>query len=254
MHIGTAKPNAEELAAAEHYFINNLSIHDHYTAGMFEKDAMALLEQLFQIHDIVILVGGSTLYIHALLHGIDAMPEVSDPAKQQVKNMYEQGGIEALRMQLQLLDPIYCTQADLNNTRRMMRALEVCISSAKPYSSFLKNQGKPRVFDSIKLCLDLPREQLYERINQRCDQMLKQGLLEEVKTLFPYRHHTPLHTVGYSEFFNFLEGKCSYEEAVIKFKQHSRNYAKRQLTWFRREPDLTWGTAEELSRVVEHLL
>jgi tRNA dimethylallyltransferase len=240
MNIGTAKPSASELAAVKHYFINNLSIHDIYTAGIYEREALELLDQLFKEKETVILAGGSTLYIRALLNGIDEMPAVSQQAKEAVKEIYRGEGLKGLTTKLKEIDPQYHLEADLSNHRRIMRALEVCISSNSPYSEFLKKTGKPRNFNISKIGLDVPRAQLYERINLRCDEMLKSGLLDEVKSLLPYRGLNALHTVGYSEFFNYLDGKTTYDEAVTLFKQHTRNYAKRQMTWFRREEEVKW--------------
>ena len=246
MTIGTAKPTPEELAAAPHYFINTLSIHDNYTAGMYERDALLILEDVFKKHDTVILVGGSTLYVSALLNGIDEIPPVSPEVKDEVNTLFESEGIEGLQKKVQVLDPVYFANSDSANHRRLVRALEVSISSGKPYSGFLHHAPKPRPFEIIKAAIDIPREELYSRINVRCDAMLEAGLLEEVKSLYEYRDLVPLHTVGYNEFFDYLDGKTTYEEAVTFFKQHTRNYAKRQLTWFRKEKDVKWGSVEEL--------
>ncbi len=250
MNIGTAKPSEAELAEAPHYFINNLSVQDHYTAGMYERDALELLEKLFKVHDTIILVGGSTLYIKALLHGIDEIPTVTIEAKEKVREIFEHSGIMGIQEALAKLDPVYYSEADIENPRRMMRSLEVCFSTGNAYSEYLTKGAKTRSFDIVKLGIDVPREELYRRINERCDEMLQAGLLEEVKFLIQFRELTPLCTVGYSEFFEYMDGKMNLEEAISRFKQHTRNYAKRQLTWFRKEEDIKWGSAEELFEFV----
>ena len=246
MNIGTAKPSGAELAEAPHYFINNLSVQDHYTAGMYERDALGLLEELFKVYDTVILVGGSTLYVKALLYGIDEIPKVTNEAKETVREIFEHSGMPGIQEALEKLDPVYYSEADIENPRRMMRSLEVCFITGKAYSEYLTKGPKIRPFNIVKLGIDVPREELYSRINERCYEMLQAGLLEEVKSLIEFRELTPLCTVGYSEFFEYLDGKMSLEEAISKFKQHTRNYAKRQLTWFRKEEDIKWGSADEL--------
>lgn len=255
MSIGTAKPDAEELAAAPHYFIDNISIHDTYSAGRFEKDALRLLQDLFSKTDIVIACGGSTLYIKALLEGIDEIPAVSQEIKNQVQILYETEGIEGLQLKLQKLDPDYIAAADKSNHRRLMRALEVTLSAGVPYTSFLSKAPKKREFNIIKIGLEVPREELYRKIELRCEQMLAKGLLDEAKALYTYRHLVALQTVGYQEFFDFLEGKLTFDEAVQLFKQHTRNYAKRQMTWFRKEKNIKWfspSAIEEIKSYIEN--
>lgn len=231
--IGTAKPNAEELAAVPHHFINTLSIEQNYSIGDFEKDATKLLDKLFETHQVVFLVGGSGLYINAVLYGVDEFIEVSEATRTLVKIQYAEKGISWLQEQVKQHDPDYFEEVDINNPQRLMRALEVCIGSGKPYSSFLSKNKKPRSFESIKLLINnAPREQLYEKINLRVDKMIADGLENEVKSLIPYKHLNALNTVGYKELFTYFEGEITRNQAIDLIKQKTRNYAKRQLTWF----------------------
>jgi tRNA dimethylallyltransferase len=234
MAIGTAQPTLEEMQGVPHHFINFLDVHTPYTVGDFERDALELLEKLFERHDTVILCGGSGLFIRALCEGLDDFPEVTPEARQQVAAGEQQGGLAWLQDQVQLLDPMYFQTVDRQNPARLRRALEVCLSAHQPYSSFLAREKKPRPFEPVYLLLDWPRETLYARIDARVDQMVAQGLEAEARALLPYRHLPPLRTVGYEEFFDFFDGKISREAAIDKIKQHSRNYAKRQMTWFRK--------------------
>ena len=230
--IGTAKPNAEELAAVPHHFINTLSIEQNYSIGDFEKDATKLLDKLFEAHQVVFLVGGSGLYINAVLYGVDEFIELSEATRTLVKTQYAEKGISWLQEQIKQYDQDYFEEVDINNPQRLMRALEVCIESGKPYSSFLSKNKKPRSFESIKLLINAPREQLYEKINLRVDKMIADGLENEVKSLIPYKHLNALNTVGYKELFTHFEGEITRDQAIDLIKQKTRNYAKRQLTWF----------------------
>ncbi|MDX1943238.1 MAG: tRNA (adenosine(37)-N6)-dimethylallyltransferase MiaA, partial [Saprospiraceae bacterium] len=235
MNIGTAKPRIEERQGIPHHFIDSHSIFDTYNVGDFEKDALALLENIYQKHDIIVAVGGSGLYIKALCEGLDQFPDVPENIRQEVRQLYAGQGLQGLQDAIQKADPDYFEIVDQQNPHRLIRALEVCIASGQPFSAFRKAQSTPRNFIPIYIQLDLPREALYERINQRVDDMMEKGLLNEVKSLYPYRNLTTLQTVGYQELFDYLDGKISLEEAVEKIKQNSRNYAKRQLTWWRRD-------------------
>ena len=230
--IGTAKPNAEELAAVPHHFINTLSIEQNYSIGDFEKDATKLLDKLFETHQVVFLVGGSGLYINAVLYGVDEFIELSEATRTLVKTQYAEKGISWLQEQIKQYDQDYFEEVDINNPQRLMRALEVCIESGKPYSSFLSKNKKPRSFESIKLLINSPREQLYEKINLRVDKMITEGLENEAKSLIPYKHLNALNTVGYKELFTHFEGEITRDQAIDLIKQKTRNYAKRQLTWF----------------------
>jgi tRNA dimethylallyltransferase len=240
MSIGTAKPDIEELQAVPHHFINSHSIQERYSVGAFEKDALELLEQLFQRLDVVIMTGGSGLYIKAVCEGLDSFPDISDATRKRVEIGEKNGGLEWLQASLHQLDPIHFERIDRQNPARLRRALEVCLETGKPYSSFLDQSGRrSRFFDPIYLLLDWPREVLYQRIDNRVDQMIASGLEVEALSLMPYRDHPALKTVGYEEFFDFFDGKITKAVAVDKIKQHSRNYAKRQVTWFNKHGDWT---------------
>jgi len=234
MSIGTAKPTAEELAQARHYFVNSLSIHEEYTVGDFEQDALALLEKIYEEKDVAILAGGSGLFIRAVCEGLNAYPEVPPEIRSDLEQLWQQKGIEALQDELQQCDPAYYEQVDLQNHRRLIRALEVCRASGKPFSSFQNQPKAERFFQPVYILLDVDRSQLYERINQRVDKMLEAGLVEEAFHLYPFREKTALQTVGYQELFDHFDGKITLDEAVERIKRNSRRYAKRQLTWFRK--------------------
>lgn len=232
MNIGTAKPTQEELKEAEHLFIDSLSIHDNYSIGDFEKEAIKKLEELFKEHQIVFLVGGSGLYINAVLYGVDEFENVSEATKDKVRKQYEEKGLSWLQEQIQNLDPDYYNTVDINNPQRLQRALEVCLESGKPYSAFLSKNKKTREFEAIKILINTDREILYERINKRVDKMISDGLIEEVKNLIQHKNLNALNTVGYKELFAHFNGETDLPTAVELIKQKTRNYAKRQLTWF----------------------
>lgn len=240
MSIGTAKPNAEELAEAKHHFIDSLSVEQDYSAGDFEEDALKKLDELYQTKDVVILAGGSGLYINAVLFGIDPFPEIKYETRLRTLNIFKEKGLEGLKDELRRLDPEYYIEVDLDNSRRLMRALEVCYASNKTYSSFRKKEPKHRNFKIIKIANDYDRDTLYNRINDRVDIMLQKGLEEEAKTLEKYKDLYALNTIGYKEFFSFFEGEISKEEAIELIKRNSRRYAKRQLTWFRHDKEIKW--------------
>lgn len=240
MYIGTAVPTPQELASAPHHFIQHLSIEDQYNAGQFEKDALAKIKELHIKHDTLILVGGSGMYINAVLNGLDVFPEVTKTAKVLVAQTYKEGGTAALQALLLEKDPTYYQEVDLQNTQRVMRALEVCLSSRQPFSAY-RNQAKPkREFESIKIGLTADRELMYDRINKRVDLMMEAGLLEEVQGLLSRKHLNALQTVGYRELFEFLEGTVSLNQAVENIKTNTRRFAKRQLTWNRRDQEINW--------------
>jgi tRNA dimethylallyltransferase len=243
MNIGTAKPTEQQLAAVPHYFIGTHSIHHHYTAGKYELEALARLEQLFAMHHTVLLVGGSGLYIDALCHGIDNFPDTDLPLRNILTKRLHQEGLESLQCHLKQLDEATYRTIDLQNPQRVMRALEVCLATGKPYSAWKTGTGKARPFDILKIGLNRPREELYTRINRRVLQMMTDGLLAEAKPLYPHRERTALKTVGYSELFDYLEGKTSLGKAVQLIQQHTRNYAKRQLSYWSRYPEIQWFQA-----------
>lgn len=235
MKIGTAAPSNEELATVKHYFIGNLSIHDYYSVSKYEQDVLQLLPSLFAQHNVVVMTGGSGLYIDAVCNGIDELPDPDPEIRQFVNNIYKNDGIESLRSQLRKVDKAYYNSCNLADHKRMIRAVEVSLQMGKPYSDFLKNPHKKRDFNIIKYCLVRPREELFDRINLRVDLMMEQGLLEEARQLYPYRELNSLNTVGYKELFDFFDGKLSLEQAVTDIKTHTRRYAKRQMTWFKRD-------------------
>jgi len=240
MSIGTAKPDEQELEAAQHYFINSHSITETFSVGDFEKQALELLDTLFQQHDVVILAGGSGLYVKAICEGFDELPVADEGIRHRLNQDFTELGIKHLQEQLKVADPEYYTQVDLNNPQRIIRALEVFESTGKPISFYRKSTVNQRHFRILKFGLNLPRDILYQRINDRVDEMIKQGLIDEVRSLLPYRHLNALNTVGYSEVFDYLDGTTNLETAIELIKQNTRHFAKRQLTWFRKDKDITW--------------
>ncbi|NNE03157.1 MAG: tRNA (adenosine(37)-N6)-dimethylallyltransferase MiaA, partial [Eudoraea sp.] len=231
MSIGTAVPTKEELTTVPHHFIQHKSILESYTVGDFEREALEVLQSLFKTTDIVIMAGGSGLYIDAVVHGLDIFPPVDEEVRQKLNKELEDSGLEGLQAQLKKLDPIYYGKVDLFNSHRVIRALEVCLSSGKPYSSFLNKNKSPRNFKTIILGITAPRNVVYERINTRVDTMMEEGLLIEVKGLTAYTHLNALQTVGYKELFRFLKGDCTLDEAIEEIKKNTRRFAKRQGTW-----------------------
>ncbi|MDB5090443.1 MAG: tRNA ((37)-N6)-dimethylallyltransferase MiaA [Mucilaginibacter sp.] len=245
MSIGTAKPNGEELSAVKHYFINSLSIDEPYTAGDYEKQCLELLAELFKNHDVVVLAVGSGLFIKAVCEGFDEFPD-TDPAERERLNIeLEEKGIAYLQEKLKTADPEYYSQVDINNPQRVIRALEIFESSGKPYSSYRRSVLNKRPFHIVKAGLRLPREVLYNRINQRVDIMAEQGLVEEVKSLLSYRHLNALNTVGYSELFDYFDGKTNLNTALELIKQNTRRFAKRQMTWFGKDKEINWLEAND---------
>ena len=238
--IGTAKPTAKELAACQHHFINHIHLKENYTAAQFEQEALALCNLKFMQHQQLVLTGGSGLYIDALCHGFDDAPP-SDPAvRAELDLVLKNNGIKALQQMLIQLDPDYSQKVDINNPQRLIRAIEINQLSGKNMHFFLKGKVKQRPFNILKICLTMDRELLYERINKRVDNMIVNGLEDEALAYYHLKDSNALQTVGYKEFFDYFEGNYSYTEAVDKIKQNSRNYAKRQLTWFKRDKEYTW--------------
>ena len=253
MAIGTAQPSSEELAAAEHHFIADREIFDDFNCGRYEHEALARLEELFKVHNIVVAVGGSGLYIQALCDGLDALPEADDTLRAELKHRLETEGIERLVDQLRELDPKYVAELDVYNPQRVVRALEVCLVTGRPYSELRSGNVAKRDFDIIKIGTEMDREVLYDRINHRVDIMLNDGLLNEVEALLPHRHLNSLQTVGYREFFDYFDGKCSLEESVELVKRNSRRYAKRQMTWFRRDEAIAWFSPDKVEEIIEYI-
>lgn len=240
LSIGTAAPDEEELAAAKHHFIHNRSISEDYSVGAYEKDALVKLDELFTKYNPLILVGGSGLYVDAVNKGLNEFPDVKPEVKESLQLTYEKKGIAYLQEQLQKLDPEYYQKVDIQNHVRLLRALEVCLSTGKPYSSYLNQEKPKRKFKSIYIGLKAAREVLYARINKRVDLMVEAGLLEEVKSVLEYKDKNALQTVGYSEVFKYLDKTYDWDTAVSEIKKNSRRYAKRQMTWFNRNPDIIW--------------
>ena len=240
MKIGTAVPTKQELAEVKHHFIQHLSIHDNYNVSEFEHDALDKIQELFKIKDMVVVVGGSGLYLNALAYGIDDLPDPSVETRDTLDELFETQGLEGLQKQLKKLDPKFYQQIDIYNPKRLKRALEVCITTGKTYSELRLGKIKTRPFEIKWIGLKQKREILYAKINKRVDVMLEQGLLEEVKALFPLRELNALNTVGYKEFFMWLDGEESYEWAIEKVKTNTRRFAKRQMTWFNKNTDIEW--------------
>ncbi|NOT38217.1 MAG: tRNA (adenosine(37)-N6)-dimethylallyltransferase MiaA [Saprospiraceae bacterium] len=234
LNIGTAKPGPEVLQEVRHYFINHVSIVQNYDVGQYMEEVSSLLDELFRVYDRVIVCGGSGLYIHSILHGLDQFPPVDPQIRNHVRMIYESQGVVELQKLVQEKDPQYFSNVDKENPRRLMRALEVCLATNDAYSKFLQQPKAKKNYSFEKVFMHLEREQLYQRINLRVDQMIKAGLVDEVKSLTDFKMHQALNTVGYKEVFDYFDGMYSYEQMIEKIKQHTRNYAKRQMTWFRK--------------------
>lgn len=253
MSIGTAKPTREELSQAKHHFIDSHSIAEEYSAGDFERDALALLERLFETKDTVVMVGGSGLFVRAVCEGLDDLPKAPSEVREKLNSMFETHGIEPLQQRLKEVDLEYYQTADVDNPQRVIRALEVFESTGKPFSSFHVKAVAERPFDVVTIGLNADRSWLYERINRRVDAMLEAGLVEEVKSLMAYRHKPALLTVGYAEIFAYLDGEITLQEAIDKIKQNSRRYAKRQITWFKKYGNTEWFEPDDLQGILTFL-
>ena len=253
MEIGTAKPSISELEEVPHFFINNKSINDVYNIGEYEKEASTLIDQLFKENQVIILVGGSGLYIQALINGLDEFEEIPKYIRTNLINQYQEKGILFLQEELKLRDNKYFEEVDINNPHRLIRALEVCIYKGKPFSEYRTNIKKERNFNAIPILINTSRTILYEQINKRVDKMIKSGLLEEAKALFDQRHLNALNTVGYKELFLFLENKISLTEAIEMIKRNTRRYAKRQLTWFNHQGNFETFEPTELEKIISYI-
>ncbi len=254
MSIGTAAPSLEELSQAPHHFIQHKSINDIYTVGDFEKDTLEKLDSLFTNNKYAILVGGSGLYVNAVTKGLDNFPEIDPEIRKRLQEAYKNFGMEHLQNQLKNLDLEYYNKVDLQNTHRVMRALEVSLSSGKPYSSFLTTPKKKRPFNIIKIGLTADREMIYNRINLRVDQMVEEGLIDEVKSLYEFKSLNALNTVGYKELFNYLDGSWDLDFAISEIKKNTRRFAKRQLTWFRKDPEIEWFDYQKDVQAIVHYI
>lgn len=254
LSIGTAAPTAEERAQVKHHFVHNLSIEYKYDVADYEKDVLSFLKQYFKTKNVAVMTGGSGLFIDAVCNGLDEIPDISDEIRTKVTKMLEDGGIEALQKEVERVDNDYFLIVDKQNPRRLQRALEVYYQTGKPYSTFRQKNVAKRDFDIIKLAILWDRDKLIERINKRVDMMMEQGLLEEVKSVYPKRHLNSLNTVGYKELFDYLDGKCGLEQAVEQIKINTRQYAKRQMTWLRKNNDYKWFTINEIDMIIDTIL
>ncbi len=247
MAIGTAAPSPEQLRRVQHHFVHQLEPGDYYNAAQFESDVMEQLQELHKHHRVVILSGGSMMYVDAVCKGIDDLPNVDETLRQELKQILETQGLEPIRRQLKLLDPVHYAQVDLKNTQRVIHALEICLMTGQPYSSLRKRQVRQRPFRILKVGLCRHREELYERINARVDEMIAAGLEEECRQLLPYRHLNALNTVGYKEMFKYFDGEWTRDFAIEKIKQNTRIYSRKQMTWFKRDADIQWINLSEMS-------
>lgn len=249
LNIGTAAPTPEQLQQVKHYFIGTLQPTDYYSAAQYETDAMKLLEELFVSHDTLIMTGGSMMYIDAICKGIDDIPTVDAETREHMMQHYQEAGLEALCKELKLLDPEYYNIVDLKNPKRVIHALEICYMTGKTYTSFRTQSSKQRPFRIIKVGLTRDREELYDRINRRVDIMIEEGLEEEARRVYPLRHLNSLNTVGYKELFNYFDGEWTLPFAIEKIKQNSRIYSRKQMTWFKRDTEITWFHPEQQKEI-----
>lgn len=253
MKIGTAKPNNEELTTIKHHFINNLSVEDYYNASQFEFEALSLLDKKFKEHDTMIMAGGSMLYTDAVCKGIDDLPTVNPEVRVKWKTVFEKEGIDSIRTSLKILDPEHYAEVDKKNHQRIIHALEIIDMTGRKFSSMRTQTTKKRNFDILYIGLNAERDVLYQRINSRVDTMIEAGLLDEVKSLERYKNLNPLNTVGYKELFEYLEGKISLTLGIENIKRDTRRYAKKQITWHKRNPDITWFAPEQADLILKHI-
>lgn len=253
MAVGTAQPSPEQLQEVEHHFIASHDIKDNLSCGEYETQALARLDELFAAHDYVVAVGGSGLYVRALCEGMDDLPQADEQLRRELASRLATEGLESLAAQLKTLDPAYYDKVDRSNPARVVRALEVCLQTGLPYSQLRTGTPRPRNFGIVKVGVDMPRDMLYERIDRRVDCMLADGLEAEARALYPYRHLNALQTVGYREFFDYFDGRTTYDEAVALIKRNSRRYAKRQLTWFRRDGGIRWFGPDDTEAIISYI-
>ncbi|MPM22602.1 tRNA dimethylallyltransferase [bioreactor metagenome] len=252
MTIGTAAPTDEQQRRVPHYFVGILEPEDYYSASQFEEEAVPLIENLLQTVPVVVMTGGSMMYIDAVCKGIDEIPTIDEKLREEVYALYQKEGLDAIRSRLKILDPVFYNQVDLKNPKRVVHALEVCLMSGKPYSSLRTNPRKERNFNIVKIGFTRNREELYRRINLRVNKMIEERLVEEARKLYPKRHLNSLNTVGYKELFEYFDGNCTLDFAIEKIKQHSRNYARKQMTWFKKDKGIKWiNLSDNTSNVVE---
>ncbi len=253
LKIGTATPTEDELKEARHHNIGSKSIHDYYSAWEFEQDALKLSEELFKNHDQLVLTGGSMMYIDAICKGIDELPTIDQQLRDDLKKQHETEGIESIRRLLKQLDPVFYEQVDLMNHKRVIHAVEICLMTGKPYSSLRTNTVKKRPFHIIKVGLELTREEVYNRINLRVDKMIEMGLLEEARQFYPYKELNSLNTVGYKELFAHFDGEYDLDKAIELIKRNTRRYAKKQLTWFKKDTETKWFKPNEFNNIISHI-
>ena len=253
LKIGTAAPTPDQLARVPHYFIGTLQLTDYYSAAQYEAEALQTLKEVFARHPVAVLTGGSMMYVDAVCKGIDDIPTVDAETRQLMLERYEQEGLEQLCAELKLLDPEYYQIVDLKNPKRVIHALEICYMTGKTYTSFRTRTSKQRPFHILKIGLKREREELYARINRRVDQMMEEGLLEEARRVYPYRHLNSLNTVGYKELFKYFDGEWDLPFAVEKIKQNSRIYSRKQMTWFKRDADITWFHPDQKDEILRFI-
>lgn len=263
MPIGTAAPTNEQLSRVKHYFVGSLSLDNYYNASMYEQDVLKLLEELYADDSrsaatndgkhLALLTGGSMMYIDSVCNGIDEIPTVREDIRQEMKRRLAEEGLEVLLKELKQLDPEYYDIVDKNNYRRVVHGLEICVQTGNTYTSYRKRERKPRPFDVIKIMLNRPREELYERINRRVDQMMEVGFLEEAERLYPKREINALNTVGYKELFDYISGRWSLNEAVERIKGNTRRYARKQLTWYKRDEQMTWFCPDDKDKILDYI-
>ncbi len=249
--IGTAAPTAEQMAEVKHHFVGTLSLEEYYSAAQFEDDVMQLLPQLFARSPYVVMCGGSMMYVDAVCKGIDNIPTISDEIRREVVERFERDGAEAMREELRRLDPIYYNQVDLKNHKRVIHAVEICLQAGRPYSELRTNSVKQRPFRIVKIGLNLPREQLFDRINRRVEKMIEAGLVDEARRFYLQRHLNSLNTVGYKELFAWMDGTMDYDTAVARIQKNTRVYAKKQLTWYAKDTDMHWFAPSDHQEILK---
>lgn len=253
LKIGTASPTIEQMRRVPHYFVGSLSLHDYYSASLFEQQVLEILQREFEHSDYALLTGGSMMYIDAVCNGIDDIPTVDDATRELLKSRLSSEGLEPLVEELRRLDPEYYEIVDKQNPRRVVHGLEICLMTGKTYTSFRKREKKERPFRIVKIGLNRDREELYNRINQRVDQMMTDGLLDEAQRLYPMRHMNALNTVGYKEMFAYIDGTWTLEEAVERIKGNTRRYARKQLTWYKKDEQIRWFHPDEIEQIYSYI-
>lgn len=254
LKIGTARPTDEQIQAVRHYFVGTLGLDDYYSASLFEQQVLQLLDQLFQTSDYALLTGGSMMYIDAVCDGIDDIPTIDEETRRLMKKRLADEGLEALCEELRRLDPEYYEIVDRQNPRRVVHALEICTMTGKTYTSFRRCERRQRPFRIVKIALNRPREELYERINRRVDQMMSDGLLDEARALYPKKELNALNTVGYKELFDYLDGRWPLEEAVERIKGNTRRYARKQLTWYKKDKQIRWFHPDDKQSIIDYII